>query len=314
MAVRAGTALYLAAACVLLLRSCTSLDGNQTTLYPEDLNATVSAPAYEPVNTTITPAETGTEPSFTTEAVNGSSTTLGTATEPGLASTATASTVSEELARDPGTPGEIVPPSTGPAEASVTPAAATPAPTTAAPATTAPATPTLPITRGPTGSSTTEDLVTESPAPPTPTLDGHVTTSTSAPATITTVEVLLSTKSFLTTTFQTFYITSSSDNSTSALADMSWTQFNIIILTVIIIVVVLLMGFVGAVYMYREYQSRKLNAPFWTIELKEDNISFSSYHDSIPNADISGLLEDNGNEIAPNGQLALSAPIHNYKP
>lgn len=155
------------------------------------------------------------------------------------------------------------------------------------------------------------DIVTESPA--TPTLDGHVT-STDTPAAITTVEALSSSKSLLTTTLQTFYITSSSDNSTSALADMSWTQFNIIILTVIIIVVVLLMGFVGAVYMYREYQSRKLNAPFWTIELKEDNISFSSYHDSIPNADISGLLEDNANEIAPNGQLTLSAPIHNYKP
>ncbi|KAK9392451.1 multiple epidermal growth factor-like domains protein 9 [Crotalus adamanteus] len=83
-------------------------------------------------------------------------------------------------------------------------------------------------------------------------------------------------------------------------------KFNIIILTVIIILVVLLMGFVGAVYMYREYQNRKLNAPFWTIELKEDNISFSSYHDSIPNADISGLLEDDGNEVAPNGQLTLT--------
>uniref|UniRef100_A0A8D0BUW0 Multiple EGF like domains 9 n=1 Tax=Salvator merianae TaxID=96440 RepID=A0A8D0BUW0_SALMN len=107
---------------------------------------------------------------------------------------------------------------------------------------------------------------------------------------------------------------SSSDNSTSALADVSWTQFNIIILTVIIILVVLLMGFVGAVYMYREYQNRKLNAPFWTIELKEDNISFSSYHDSIPNADVSGLLEDDGNEVTPNGQLTLATPMHNYKP
>ncbi|KAH0615559.1 hypothetical protein JD844_004990 [Phrynosoma platyrhinos] len=107
---------------------------------------------------------------------------------------------------------------------------------------------------------------------------------------------------------------SSSDNSTSTLADVSWTQFNIIILTVIIILVVLLMGFVGAVYTYREYQNRKLNAPFWTIELKEDNISFSSYHDSIPNADVSGLLEDDGNEVAPNGQLTLATPMHNYKP
>ncbi|KGL79933.1 Multiple epidermal growth factor-like domains protein 9, partial [Tinamus guttatus] len=115
------------------------------------------------------------------------------------------------------------------------------------------------------------------------------------------------------TTLQTILPVSSSDNSTSAFADVSWTQFNIIILTVIIIVVVLLMGFVGAVYMYREYQNRKLNAPFWTIELKEDNISFSSYHDSIPNADVSGLLEDDGNEVAPNGQLTLTTPMHNYK-
>uniref|UniRef100_A0A8C6JZ12 Uncharacterized protein n=2 Tax=Melopsittacus undulatus TaxID=13146 RepID=A0A8C6JZ12_MELUD len=115
------------------------------------------------------------------------------------------------------------------------------------------------------------------------------------------------------TTIQMLFPMSSSDNSTSAFADVSWTQFNIIILTVIIIVVVLLMGFVGAVYMYREYQNRKLNAPFWTIELKEDNISFSSYHDSIPNADVSGLLEDDGNEVAPNGQLTLTTPMHNYK-
>ncbi|KAH1179161.1 multiple epidermal growth factor-like domains protein 9 [Mauremys mutica] len=115
------------------------------------------------------------------------------------------------------------------------------------------------------------------------------------------------------TTVQTIFPINSSDNSTSALADVSWTQFNIIILTVIIIVVVLLMGFVGAVYMYREYQNRKLNAPFWTIELKEDNISFSSYHDSIPNADVSGLLEEDGNEVAPNGQLTLTTPMHNYK-
>ncbi|XP_054854563.1 multiple epidermal growth factor-like domains protein 9 [Eublepharis macularius] len=115
------------------------------------------------------------------------------------------------------------------------------------------------------------------------------------------------------TTVPPLFPISSSDNSTSTLADVSWTQFNIIILTVIIILVVLLMGFVGAVYMYREYQNRKLNAPFWTIELKEDNISFSSYHDSIPNADVSGLLEDDGNEVAPNGQLALTTPMHNYK-
>lgn len=115
------------------------------------------------------------------------------------------------------------------------------------------------------------------------------------------------------TTLPTPFPAGAADNSTSALADISWTQFNIIILTVIIILVVLLMGFVGSAYMYREYQNRKLNAPFWTIELKEDNISFSSYHDSIPNADVSGLLEDDGNEVAPNGQLTLATPVHNFK-
>lgn len=114
-------------------------------------------------------------------------------------------------------------------------------------------------------------------------------------------------------TVQTTFSVVSSDNATSAVADVSWTQFNIIVLTVILIVVVLLIGFVGAVYMYREYQNRKLNAPFWTIELKEDNISFSSYHDTLPNADVSGLLEDDGNEITPNGQLSLTTPIHNFK-
>ncbi|XP_077457201.1 multiple epidermal growth factor-like domains protein 9 [Stigmatopora argus] len=103
------------------------------------------------------------------------------------------------------------------------------------------------------------------------------------------------------------------DNTTAALTDVSWTQFNIIILAVIILVVVVLLGFVGGVYTYREYQNRKLNAPFWTIELKEDNISFSSYHDSIPNADVSGLLEDETNEVAPNGQLALTTQGNCYK-
>lgn len=77
--------------------------------------------------------------------------------------------------------------------------------------------------------------------------------------------------------------------------------------------VLLLLGFVGGVYTYREYQNRKLNAPFWTIELKEDNISFSSYHDSIPNADVSGLLEDEAAEVAPNGQLALTTQGNCYK-
>ncbi|XP_035235765.1 multiple epidermal growth factor-like domains protein 9 [Anguilla anguilla] len=106
---------------------------------------------------------------------------------------------------------------------------------------------------------------------------------------------------------------SPTDNTTATVTEVSWTQFNIIILAVIIVVVVLLMGFVGGVYTYREYQNRKLNAPFWTIELKEDNISFSSYHDSIPNADVSGLLEDEATEVAPNGQLALSTPMNMYK-
>ncbi|KAF3851666.1 hypothetical protein F7725_013438 [Dissostichus mawsoni] len=90
-------------------------------------------------------------------------------------------------------------------------------------------------------------------------------------------------------------------------------RFNIIILAVIILVVLVLLGFVGGVYTYREYQNRKLNAPFWTIELKEDNISFSSYHDSIPNADVSGLLEDEANEVVPNGQLALTTQGNCYK-
>ncbi|KAM9811081.1 multiple epidermal growth factor-like domains protein 9 [Neosynchiropus ocellatus] len=106
---------------------------------------------------------------------------------------------------------------------------------------------------------------------------------------------------------------SPTDNTTAALTEVSWTQFNIIILAVIILVVVVLLGFVGGVYSYREYQNRKLNAPFWTIELKEDNISFSSYHDSIPNADVSGLLEDEANEVVPNGQLALTTQGNCYK-
>ncbi|XP_068617032.1 multiple epidermal growth factor-like domains protein 9 [Brachionichthys hirsutus] len=108
-------------------------------------------------------------------------------------------------------------------------------------------------------------------------------------------------------------LSSATDNTTAALTEVSWTQFNIIILAVIILVVLLLLGFVGGVYTYREYQNRKLNAPFWTIELKEDNISFSSYHDSLPNADVSGLLEDETNEVAPNGQLALATQGNCYK-
>ena len=94
---------------------------------------------------------------------------------------------------------------------------------------------------------------------------------------------------------------------------VSWTQFNIIVLAVIIAVVVLLMGLVGGVYTYREYRNRKLNAPFWTIELKEDNISFSSYHDSIPHADPNGLLEEEPCVVAANGQLALATAANMYK-
>ncbi|XP_069039310.1 multiple epidermal growth factor-like domains protein 9 isoform X2 [Lepisosteus oculatus] len=135
---------------------------------------------------------------------------------------------------------------------------------------------------------------TTTPAPPTSTM-------TSSPNTTT-----------LLTTATTQALATTLNNTTTA-TEVSWTQFNIIILAVIIVVVVVLMGFVGGVYMYREYQNRKLNAPFWTIELKEDNISFSSYHDSIPNADVSGLLEDEASEVAPNGQLSLSAPMGMYK-
>lgn len=154
-------------------------------------------------------------------------------------------------------------------------------------------------------------IVPESSATP---KEKYITSATAAVTTATTAEILLSSKS-QSTTLQTIEVTTTpGNNGTSAMADMSWTQFNIIILAVILIVVVLLMGFVGGVYVYREYQNRKLNAPFWTIELKEDNISFSSYHDSIPNADVSGLLEDNASEITPNGQLSLTAPIHSYKP
>ncbi|XP_048874974.1 multiple epidermal growth factor-like domains protein 9 [Brienomyrus brachyistius] len=103
------------------------------------------------------------------------------------------------------------------------------------------------------------------------------------------------------------------DNSTATIAVVTWAQFNVIILAVIVATVALLMGAAAAVYAYREYQNRKLNAPFWTIELKEDNISFSSYHDSLPNADVSGLLEDEAGQAAPNGQLALSSPASVYK-
>ncbi|XP_076867886.1 LOW QUALITY PROTEIN: multiple epidermal growth factor-like domains protein 9 [Brachyhypopomus gauderio] len=99
----------------------------------------------------------------------------------------------------------------------------------------------------------------------------------------------------------------------AASTEFSWGQFNIIVLAVIIVVLVALMGVAAGTYAYREYQNRKLNAPFWTIELKEDNISFSSYHDSLPNADVSGLLEDEACDMSPTGQLTLSGSGNLYK-
>ncbi|KAK2840616.1 hypothetical protein Q7C36_012195 [Tachysurus vachellii] len=104
-----------------------------------------------------------------------------------------------------------------------------------------------------------------------------------------------------------------SNSTASALAVVSWTQFNVIVLAVIIVLLVLLMGFVGGVYTYREYRNRKLNAPFWTIELKEDNISFSSYHDSIPHAEPGVLLEEEQCSAPSNGQLALAPAANVYK-
>ncbi|XP_069557589.1 multiple epidermal growth factor-like domains protein 9 [Brachyistius frenatus] len=142
---------------------------------------------------------------------------------------------------------------------------------------------------------------------PTTTTTTASTTTTGAATTTTTGATTTPAQALLTS------LSSPTDNTTAALTEVSWTQFNIIILAVIILVVLLLLGFVGGVYTYREYQNRKLNAPFWTIELKEDNISFSSYHDSIPNADVSGLLEDEANEVAPNGQLALTTQGNCYK-
>ncbi|XP_031686092.1 multiple epidermal growth factor-like domains protein 9 isoform X1 [Oncorhynchus kisutch] len=158
--------------------------------------------------------------------------------------------------------------------------------------------------------TTTEASKTPTPAP-TPRSKGLTSTvPTGAPPSTTNSSTLLSvatTQALLTS------LGSPSDNTTAALTEVSWTQFNVIVLAVIILVVVVLLGFVGGVYTYREYQNRKLNAPFWTIELKEDNISCSSYHDSIPNADVSGLLEDEANEVAPNGQLALTTQGNCYK-
>lgn len=168
----------------------------------------------------------------------------------------------------------------------------------------------------PAGAATTAALSssTSSPAPTTsaaltsiPARAVPASTSWSNASTTLSAAAATTTQALLTS------LSSPTDNTTAALTEVSWTQFNIIILAVIILVVVVLLGFVGGVYTYREYQNRKLNAPFWTIELKEDNISFSSYHDSIPNADVSGLLEDEANEVAPNGQLALTTQGNCYK-
>ncbi|XP_070992616.1 multiple epidermal growth factor-like domains protein 9 [Oncorhynchus clarkii lewisi] len=164
----------------------------------------------------------------------------------------------------------------------------------------------------PTPEPTTTTEASKTPTPsPTPRSKGLTSTvPTGAPPSTTNSSILLSvatTQALLTS------LGSPSDNTTAALTEVSWTQFNVIVLAVIILVVVVLLGFVGGVYTYREYQNRKLNAPFWTIELKEDNISCSSYHDSIPNADVSGLLEDEANEVAPNGQLALTTQGNCYK-
>ncbi|XP_048043780.1 multiple epidermal growth factor-like domains protein 9 [Megalobrama amblycephala] len=133
----------------------------------------------------------------------------------------------------------------------------------------------------------------------------HYTTMTSSPN---------ATAQFTTssTTLLSSLGSSTTNTTTTTVTPLPWNQFNIIILAVIIIVVLLLLAVVGGVYTYREYQNRKLNAPFWTIELKEDNISFSSYHDSIPNADVSGLLEDELSDVG-NGQLALTGPGSLYK-
>ncbi|KAJ8260978.1 hypothetical protein COCON_G00167010 [Conger conger] len=150
---------------------------------------------------------------------------------------------------------------------------------------------------------------------PTPT---HVTTTTT-PATRTTTGVTATAfnstggrEGVATTQALLTSLGVPTDNATTTVSEVSWAQFNVVVLAVIIVTVVLLMGAAGGAYSYREYRNRKLNAPFWTIELKEDNISFSSYHDSIPNADVSGLLEEPG-DAPPNGHAALSSPRNVYK-
>ncbi|KAM3610198.1 uncharacterized protein V6R79_000470 [Siganus canaliculatus] len=175
--------------------------------------------------------------------------------------------------------------------------------------------PTLRLIPTPTDRTTTEAPTQSSSSSSTSTTNAPLTLSSAKDVPAATFSSNPSTMLSTAATTQALLTSHSSptDNTTAALTEVSWTQFNIIILAVIILVVLLLLGFVGGVYTYREYQNRKLNAPFWTIELKEDNISFSSYHDSIPNADVSGLLEDETNEVAPNGQLALTVQGNCYK-
>ncbi|XP_067825723.1 multiple epidermal growth factor-like domains protein 9 [Heptranchias perlo] len=157
-----------------------------------------------------------------------------------------------------------------------------------------------------------KEILTVPTTASTPTSTTSSTSTTMSPSTLITNSTLYTkTQTFLSTLLSTSRSTVSTPEPVTP--EISWTRFNIVVLVVIIAVVVLLMGFVAGVYVYREYRNRKLNAPFWTIELKEDNISFSSYHDSIPNADVSGLLEDDGNEVVPNGQLSLSTPMNSYK-
>ncbi|KAE8291603.1 Serine/threonine-protein phosphatase 6 catalytic subunit [Larimichthys crocea] len=167
----------------------------------------------------------------------------------------------------------------------------------------------------PANTTTTEVPTPSTSSPSMPTTSTTLTSATTRGVLVATSSSNMSTTLSTAATTQALLtsLSSPTDNTTAALTEVSWTQFNIIILAVIILVVLLLLGFVGGVYTYREYQNRKLNAPFWTIELKEDNISFSSYHDSIPNADVSGLLEDEANEVAPNGQLALTTQGNCYK-
>ncbi|XP_041642570.1 multiple epidermal growth factor-like domains protein 9 [Cheilinus undulatus] len=174
--------------------------------------------------------------------------------------------------------------------------------------------PTPRLIPSPAAATPKEAPTSSTPHPSTPTTSTPLTsTARSRPASTSSSNASDAVSTAATTQALLTSLSSPTDNTTAALTEVSWTQFNIIILAVIILVVLLLLGFVGGVYTYREYQNRKLNAPFWTIELKEDNISFSSYHDSIPNADVSGLLEDEANEVAPNGQLALTTQGNCYK-